>query len=29
VLLVLALVCAPIYLFLSRDSLRRSSGAGR
>ena len=29
VLLVLALVCAPIYLFLSRDSLRRSSGAAR
>jgi multiple sugar transport system permease protein len=29
VLLVLALVCAPIYLFLSRDSLRRSSGADR
>jgi multiple sugar transport system permease protein len=27
VLLVLALVCSPIYLFLSRDSLRRSSGA--
>jgi hypothetical protein len=26
---VLALVCAPIYLFLSRDSLRRSSGADR
>ena len=29
VLLVLALVCAPIYLFLSRDSRRRSSGADR
>ena len=28
-LLVLALVCSPIYLFLSRDSLRRSSGADR
>ena len=28
VLLVLALICAPLYLFLSRDSLRRSSGAG-
>jgi multiple sugar transport system permease protein len=28
VLLVLALFCAPLYLFLSRDSLRRSSGAG-
>jgi multiple sugar transport system permease protein len=27
VLLVLALICSPIYLFLSRDSLRRSSGA--
>lgn len=26
VLLVLALVCSPIYLFLSRDSLRRSFG---
>jgi len=24
---VLALVCSPIYLFLSRDSLRGSSGA--
>jgi multiple sugar transport system permease protein len=29
VLLVLAMVCAPIYLWLSRDSLRRSSGVGR
>lgn len=29
VLLVLALICAPIYLFLSRDSLRRSSGTER
>jgi multiple sugar transport system permease protein len=29
VLLVLALFCAPLYLFLSRDSLRRSSGADR
>lgn len=29
VLLVLALICAPIYLFLSRDSLRRSSGGDR
>ena len=28
-LLVAALVCAPLYLFLSRDSLRRSSGADR
>jgi multiple sugar transport system permease protein len=28
VLLVLAMICAPIYLWLSRDSLRRSSGAG-
>ena len=28
VLLLLALFCAPLYLFLSRDSLRRSSGAG-
>jgi multiple sugar transport system permease protein len=28
VLLMLALICAPLYLFLSRDSLRRSSGAG-
>jgi multiple sugar transport system permease protein len=28
-LLVLALVCAPIYLLLSRDSVRRSSGAAR
>jgi multiple sugar transport system permease protein len=27
VLLLLALVCAPLYLLLSRDSLRRSSGA--
>jgi multiple sugar transport system permease protein len=27
-LLVLALIAAPLYLFLSRDSLRRSSGAG-
>jgi multiple sugar transport system permease protein len=26
-LLVLALICAPLYLWLSRDSLRRSSGA--
>jgi multiple sugar transport system permease protein len=29
VLLLLALICAPIYLWLSRDSLRRSSGAAR
>ena len=29
VLLVLALVCAPLYLWLSRGSLRQSSGAGR
>jgi multiple sugar transport system permease protein len=29
VLLVLALFCAPLYLFLSRGSLRRSAGAGR
>ncbi len=29
VLLVLAMICAPLYLWLSRDSLRRSSGAGR
>jgi multiple sugar transport system permease protein len=29
VLLLLALVCAPVYLWLSRDSLRRSSGAAR
>ena len=28
VLLVLALICAPLYLWLSRGSLRRSSGAG-
>ena len=28
VLLVAALFCAPLYLLLSRDSLRRSSGAG-
>lgn len=28
VLLVLAVLCAPLYLFLSRDSLRNSSGAG-
>ena len=27
VLLMLALICAPVYLWLSRDSLRRSSGA--
>jgi multiple sugar transport system permease protein len=27
-LLVLALIAAPLYLFLSRDSLRRSAGAG-
>src|SRR5690242_8873394 len=27
-LLVLALIAAPLYLFLSRDSLRRSSGVG-
>jgi multiple sugar transport system permease protein len=26
-LLVLAMICAPLYLWLSRDSLRRSSGA--
>ncbi len=29
VLLVAALVCSPLYLLLSRDQLRRSSGAGR
>ena len=29
VLLVLALICSPLYLWLSRDSLRRSSGAER
>jgi multiple sugar transport system permease protein len=29
VLLVAALVCAPLYLLLSRDQLSRSSGAGR
>jgi multiple sugar transport system permease protein len=29
VLLILALICAPLYLLLSRDSLRRSSGAPR
>jgi multiple sugar transport system permease protein len=29
VLLVMAMICAPIYLWLSRDSLRRSSGAAR
>lgn len=29
VLLVLAMICAPIYLWLSRDSLRRSSGVER
>lgn len=29
VLLVLALICAPVYLWLSRESLRHSSGAGR
>jgi multiple sugar transport system permease protein len=29
VLLVMALICAPLYLLLSRDSLRRSAGAGR
>lgn len=29
VLLVLAMICAPIYLWLSRDSLRRSSGVAR
>ena len=29
VLLVLALICAPLYLFLSRDSLHRSAGAAR
>ena len=29
VLLVAALVCAPLYLFLSRDQLSRSSGARR
>jgi multiple sugar transport system permease protein len=28
VLLVMAMVCAPLYLLLSRGSLRRSSGAG-
>lgn len=29
VLLVLAMICAPIYLWLSRDTVRRSSGASR
>ena len=29
VLLAIALICAPLYLLLSRDSLRRSSGAAR
>ncbi len=29
VLLLLAVICAPLYLLLSRDSLRRSSGAAR
>lgn len=29
ILLVLALICAPLYLLLSRDSLRRSSGSAR
>jgi multiple sugar transport system permease protein len=29
VLLVLAMICAPLYLMLSRESLRSSSGAGR
>lgn len=29
VLLALALICSPLYLWLSRDSLRRSSGAER
>jgi multiple sugar transport system permease protein len=29
VLLAMALICAPLYLLLSRDSLRRSSGAAR
>jgi multiple sugar transport system permease protein len=29
VLLAAALVCAPLYLLLSRDQLRRTSGAGR
>lgn len=29
VLLVAALICAPLYLLLSRDQLRHSSGAGR
>ena len=29
VLLVLALICAPLYLWLSRDALRHSSGARR
>jgi multiple sugar transport system permease protein len=29
VLLVLALICSPLYLFLSRESLRRSAGAAR
>jgi multiple sugar transport system permease protein len=29
VLLVLALICAPIYLWLSRSSLHSSTGAGR
>jgi multiple sugar transport system permease protein len=29
VLLVLAMICAPLYLILSRESLRSSAGAGR
>jgi multiple sugar transport system permease protein len=29
VLLLLALICAPLYLWLSRDELRRSTGAGQ
>jgi multiple sugar transport system permease protein len=29
VLLVLALICSPLYIWLSRDSLRRSAGAER
>jgi multiple sugar transport system permease protein len=29
VLLVLALICAPLYLWLSRSSLKRSAGAGK
>ena len=29
VLLVLALICSPLYLLLSRGSLRRSSGEGK